>query len=434
LCFKDDSKKIGKITGIYIQYPARLDNTNSYKYRLKVHSLKPPGRLILNFLKIFLTLLMRIVIAPNAFKGSLTAGETAEAIASGLTRSPLSCSLKLIPVADGGDGTAHLISKKLLAKPTRVLVHDPLEKKIWVIYGWVKRTKTAIIELADASGMKLISPGALHPLKANTRGTGELIKSALDKGAKEIIMGLGGSATVDGASGLLNELGVRFLDGAGKIITELPKGLLALNRVDVSAMDRRLKDCKIILLCDVTNPLLGKNGAAAIFGPQKGADKKEVALLEKCLHQFNKIVKKDVKADMDSLKHGGSAGGVAAGLSAFANAKLVSGISYYLDIVNFENELKKADLLITAEGKLDAQTLEGKGPYGVAEKANRQKIPVIILAGQVPIKASKELHHYFNVILPIGHGSDSIEDAIKNTAINLERTAFELGNLLALNK
>lgn len=163
-------------------------------------------------------------------------------------------------------------------------------------------------------------------------------------------------------------------------------------------------DCEVILLCDVTNKLLDKNCAAAVFGPQKRADKKAVALLEKCLYQFNKIVKKDVKVDMDSFKHGGSAGGVAAGLAAFANAKLVSGISYFLDIVKFENELKKTDLLITAEGRPDAQTLEGKGPYGVAEKAMQHKIPVIILVGQVPLKAGKELHRILMQYFPSGMG------------------------------
>jgi glycerate kinase len=375
---------------------------------------------------------MRILIAPNAFKGSLTAGEAAQSIAAGLKQSPLSCTLKLMPVADGGDGTAHLISKKMSAKSVKILVHDPLGKKIFASYGWVNKTKAAIIELADASGLRLIKQNDLNPMKSNTRGTGELIKSALDKGAQKIILGTGGSATVDGASGLLDELGVKFLDKSERKIAELPKGLLALNRIDVSGMDSRLKDCEIILLSDVTNKLLGKNGAATVFGPQKGADKKAVALLEKCLYQLNKIVKKDVKVDMDSFKHGGSAGGVAAGLAAFANAKLVSGISYFLDLIRFENELKTADLIITAEGSLDTQTLEGKGPWGVAEKAMQHKIPVIILAGQVPPKAGKELHRYFNAILPIGHGPSSTEDAMKNTAADLERTAFELGNLLAI--
>ena len=375
---------------------------------------------------------MHIVIAPNAFKGSLTSGQAAECIAAGLKKSKLSCTLKLIPIADGGDGTAHLISKKLHAKTLHAIVHDPLGKKITAAYGWDKKSETAIIEMADASGIRLIKREILNPLKSDTRGTGELIKSALDKGAKKIVIGLGGSATVDGATGLLNALGVRFLDKSGRKLTELPKGLLALNRIDVGGMDNRLKDCEIILLCDVTNKLLGKNGAAAVFGPQKGANKKEVALLEKCLYQFNKIVKKDLKIDMDSFMHGGAAGGVAAALAAFMNAKLVSGISYYLDIVSFDNELKNTDLVITGEGALDTQTLEGKGPYGVAEKANQHKIPVIVLAGQVPQKIVKELHQYFNAIFSIGHAPASVAEAINSTAADLERTAFELGNLIAL--
>ncbi|HEU5053470.1 MAG TPA: glycerate kinase [Hanamia sp.] len=377
---------------------------------------------------------MRIVIAPNAFKGSLTAVEAALCIAKGLKKSQLSCTLQLIPIADGGDGTARLISKKLSAKTMKALVHDPLGKKIEASYGWLSTSKTAIIELADASGLKLLNPGKLNPLKSNTRGTGELIKSALNKGAKKIMLAVGGSATVDGGTGLLNELGVNFLDKYGNKIKELPKGLLALNQIDVSSIDPRLKDCEIILLCDVTNKLLGKNGAAAIFGPQKGADQKEVALLERCLYQLNKIVKKEVGIDMDSFKYGGSAGGVAAGMAAFTNAKLLNGIFYYLDIIGFENELKTADLLITAEGKFDSQTLDGKGPYGVAEKAWQHNIPVILLAGQVPLKISKHLHHYFSAVLPIGFAPVSIKEAIKNTAADLERTAMELGDLLALKK
>jgi len=375
---------------------------------------------------------MRIIIAPNAFKGSLSADEAAECIARGLKKSKLSCTLQLIPIADGGDGTAHLISKKLSAKPVKVLVHGPLDKKIEASYGWMSKSKTAIIELADASGLRLLNHSKLNPLNSNTRGTGELMKSALDKGAKKILLGIGGSATVDGATGLLNELGVKFLDKKGNKITEFPQGLLTLDQVDMSSIDRRLKDCQITLLCDVTNKLLGPNGAGSVFGPQKGANENEVFLLEKCLHQLNKIVKKDLGIEMDSFEYGGSSGGVAAGLAAFVNAKLVSGISYYFDIIGFENELKNTDLLITAEGKFDSQTMDGKGPYGVAEKALQYKIPVILLGGDVPLKIIDDLHHYFNVIMPIGHAPVSITDAMKNTAVDLERTAMELGNLLAL--
>ena len=375
---------------------------------------------------------MRIIIAPNAFKGSLSAGEAARCIAKGLKKSQLLSSLQLIPIADGGDGTAHLISKKLSARPIKVLVHGPLGRKTEASYGWLSKSNTAIIELADASGLRLLNHAKLNPLKSNTRGTGELIKSALDKGAKKIMLCIGGSATVDGATGLLDELGVKFLDKQGNKIKELPNGLLALNHVDVSLIDRRMKDCEITVLCDVSNKLLGANGAASVFGPQKGANEKEVALLERCLYQLNKIVKKDLGIEMDSFEYGGSAGGVAAGLAAFLNAKLVSGISFYLDIIGFENELKNTNLLITAEGKFDSQTMEGKGPFGVADKASKYHIPVILLAGQVPPKITNDLHRYFNVMMPIAHAPASLNEAMKNTAADLERTAMEFGNLLAL--
>lgn len=375
---------------------------------------------------------MHILLTPNAFKNSLTAVEAGRCISAGLKKSLLDCTIKEIAVADGGDGTANLISKVLSAKTVKVLVDNPLGKKIYASYGWIKKSKTAVIELADASGLRLLKEKELNPLKANTKGTGQLIKSALGHGAKKIILGIGGSATVDGASGILHELGVKFLDKQNREIKQLPKGLLALNRIDVSNMDSRLKDCEIIVLCDVANKLLGKDGAAAVFGPQKGADKIAVALLEKCLHQFNKIARQDLGVNMDSFIHGGSAGGVAAGLAAFVNAKLVSGISYFLDIVHFDEELKITDLIITAEGKLDEQTLEGKGPFGIAKKAKENKVPVIILAGTVPSTINKKMNRYFDVILPIGHAPASLQDAMKNTAADLERTAFEIGNLLAI--
>jgi len=375
---------------------------------------------------------MHIVIAPNAFKGSLTSQEVAQRIASGFKKSRLSCTLKLIPIADGGDGTAHLITQKMKGRFIQTMVHDPLGKKIKSGFGWHGKTKTAIIEMSDASGVRLLKKEALNPLKSDTRGGGELISAALDKGAKRLIVGVGGSATVDGGSGLLIELGFRFLNQSGEKITQLPVGLLELDHIDTSKKDARLDNCEIVVLCDVANKLLGDNGAAFVFGPQKGASQEEVVLLEKCLRQFNKIVKKDLKIDMDSLMYGGAAGGVAAGLAAFANAKLVSGISYFLDIVHFDDEIQNADLVITAEGSLDAQTLEGKGPYGVAKKAKDKNIPVIVMAGQIPLHPAKDLHQYFNAILAIGHAPSSLEEAIKNTGVDLEQAACELGNLLSL--
>lgn len=377
---------------------------------------------------------MHIVITPNAFKGSLTAEETANCIAEGIRKSRLSCGLTLIPIADGGDGTAVLISQKTNSRPISVSVHDPLGKIIEATFWWVPDEKTAIIEMSEASGLRLLNKVELNPMIASTRGTGELIRAALEKGAVKLILGVGGSATVDGGAGLLCALGVSFLNENGKEITDLPSGLMKLKTISLQNLDPRLQSCEVVVLCDVRNTLLGINGAAAVFGPQKGANGEEVILLEKCMQRMNDISKQVLKVEMASFTYGGAAGGVAAGMAAFVNAKLVSGIEYFLDVVDFDKALQQADIVITAEGSLDAQTMEGKGPYGVAWMAKGKKLPVIIMAGQIPLKIEKELHNYFNVILSIGHAPTSIPVAIQNSADDLKRTSFELGNLLALKQ
>lgn len=377
---------------------------------------------------------MHIIIAPNAFKGSLSATQAADCIADGLRKSNLSCRLTLFPIADGGDGTANLIADKMKSKSIKKTVHDPLGRKIEVDFGWMETTKTGIIEMSEASGLRLLKQEELNPLKANTRGTGELIKAALDLGAKSIIMGVGGSATVDGASGLLTELGVHFLDEQQQEILNYPEGLITLKQIDISGLDPRLKICKIFVLCDVENTLLGEKGAAAVYGPQKGADEEQVKFLDTCLKQLNEITKQDLGVDMSSIMHGGAAGGVAAGLSTFLKAELISGIDYFLDIMDFEKPLLDADLVITAEGALDEQTLEGKGPAGVAKKAKEKNIPVVIFAGNIPPEPGKEMRKYFDAIFSIGHGIVSLNDAIQNTATDLTRTACELGNVLAFKE
>ena len=377
---------------------------------------------------------MHIVIAPNASKGSLTAEEAADCIAEGIRQSQLDCSLSLIPVADGGDGTAKLIAKKMYSKAIDVPVHDPLGRLIETTFGWVEDTKTAIIEISDASGIKLLKKEELNPLIANTRGAGELMLAALEYGAQKILIGVGGTATVDGASGLLSALGVDFTNEQGETIAKLPEGLARLKSIDLSDLDKRVKQCEITVLCDVKNTLLGKNGAAAVFGPQKGATENDVILLEKCLGQLNLIAEKALKVSMASMTYGGAAGGVAAGLAVFLGADLVSGIEFFLDVVNFDVVLQEADIVITAEGSLDTQTLEGKGPYGVALRAKNKNIPVIGLSGQVSLHTDDLMHNYFDVLLPIGHAPCSIEEAIINTKADLIRTSCELGNLLALKK
>jgi len=377
---------------------------------------------------------MYIVIAPNAFKGSISAKETASLIAAGFRQSHLSCQLKLVPIADGGDGTSALVAQWMDSMPVVAQVHDPLGRKINAIFRWIADEKTAIIEMSDASGLRLLKKDELNILQFNTKGTGELILAALEKGAEKLILGVGGSATVDGATGLLSSLGIRFLNDEGNEIIELPLGLMQLKSIDTSGLDPRFKACEVVVLCDVQNTLLGKNGAAAIFGPQKGADEKDVIVLEECMKRLNEVTEKALNIEMASLIYGGSSGGVAAGLAAFVNAELVSGIEFFLDVIDFDQVLQKADLVITAEGSLDNQTLAGKGPYGVARRAKNKKIPVIGLAGQVPLKIGSKMHKYFDVLLSIGHSPSSIQESIDNTAADIKRTSCELGNLLALRQ
>ena len=377
---------------------------------------------------------MNVIIAPNAFKGSLSAEEAAGHIAEGIRNSKLVCSLVLMPVADGGDGTGSLLAKRMNGTSVKVKVHDPLGQKIDASFSFAEQTKTAIIEMSEASGIRLLKKEELNPLIADTRGTGELILAALDHGAKHLLLGVGGSATVDGGAGLLQALGMRFLNDKGVEITEFPRGLQNLKTIDASAVDVRLRSCEIKVLCDVKNKLLGEAGAVKTFARQKGASENDIPVLEKCLSQLSEVASHTSGIDMASVKYGGAAGGVAAGVAAFLNGQLVSGIDFFLDEINFDNALENADLVITAEGSLDAQTLEGKGPYGVALMAKKKNVAVIALAGKISLPTFGDNADLFDAVFSIGHGPSTTEEAVKNTADDLVRTAYQLGNVLALKQ
>lgn len=377
-------------------------------------------------------LFMQILIAPNAFKNSLTALAAAGAIGQGLKESKLNCSFEYFPIGDGGDGTAELIIQRLGGTFIHEEVHDPIGRMITAGYGLIEDGNTAIIELANASGIQLLHRQELDPLQATTFGTGELIKHALNRDVNKIIMCIGGSATVDGGTGILEALGVRFLNSENEILEGLPANLINLEAIDLSGLDERILNCELIILCDVQNKLLGEAGAAKIFGSQKGASPEDVKILEDALTKFRDIALRDTGADMASVKHSGAAGGVAAGLAIFCNAKPVNGIDYFLTITSFDKALEKADLVITGEGSIDAQTLGGKGPFGVALRAKEKNIPVIGIAGKVPLTANTQLQKYFDILLPINNEAFEIGDAIKNTRDNLVRTAEALGDLLAL--
>ena len=373
---------------------------------------------------------MHILIAPNAFKNSLDAAKVAEAINSGLHKSKLSCTTKCFPVADGGDGTADLLIDHLGGQLIHAIVNDPLKRKISSSFGWIEKDKTAIIELAAASGLRLLKADEYDPLITTTQGTGELIIEVLNKGAAKIILCIGGSATVDGGTGILNALGIKFLDAEGNELVDLPASLSSLAEIDIAGLDKRIENTEIIILCDVENPLLGPDGAAAVFGPQKGALAKDVELLEAGLTRFCDVALNKTGKDMAVIKHGGAAGGVAASLHALINARLVNGIDYFLEATGFVKELRKADMVITGEGSIDEQTLRGKGPFGVAKRAKEFSLPVIAFAGRLAITPDQSSQQYFDRLISINENTADMETAMKNTYSNLEKAAEQLGDLL----
>lgn len=372
---------------------------------------------------------MRVLIAPNAFKHSLNAIDAALAIKEGLQQSKLDCVCECFPVGDGGDGTGDLMIRKHNGLLVSVDVADPFGRLIQSSFGLVNNGEIAIIEMANASGIHLVKPEELNPLQATSFGTGQLIIAALDKGVRNLVLAIGGSATVDGGTGILRALGVRFLNAQGEELTA-PEQLTELMTIDVSTLDQRILTCAITVLCDVENKLLGAEGSAAVFGPQKGATPDSVKKLDAGLATFSAVALQQTGIDMSAVKHGGAAGGVAAGLHTFINAQLVNGIDFFLHFTRFDEAVATADLVITGEGSIDEQTLHGKGPFGVAYRAKQLNLPVIGLAGKIPLDQNEKLDQFFDVLLAIGNGPADLVSALSQTRQNLIRTAHQLGNLL----
>jgi glycerate kinase len=282
--------------------------------------------------------------------------------------------------------------------------------------------------MANASGLRLLKMAELNPMQASTFGTGELIKAALDKGATKIIIGMGGSATVDGGVGILSALGIRFFDKRGDELVATPAGLVDLDHIDTSDIDQRILKADVMILCDVDNQLLGDAGAAAVFGPQKGASADDVVKLDSFLTRLSSIALKQMGKDMASIKHSGTAGGAAAGMYAFLNAKLVAGADNFLKLTGFYDALKDIDLVITGEGSIDEQTLRGKAPAAVAIAAKQKGIKVIGVAGNIPSKPGAALNQYFDRLININKTAVDLETALKNTRQNLIAVGKEIGD------
>jgi glycerate 2-kinase len=330
---------------------------------------------------------MRIVVAPDKFAGSLTAEQAARAIEAGLRRARPDAEVARLPVGDGGAGT---LSAVLAAGFDRVPVTatgptgEPVGAAIAV------RGRDAFVEMAEASGLERLPGGVREPLTATTYGTGELIRAALDAGAGRLVLGIGGSATTDGGAGMAAALGVRFLDGDGRPLPPGGAALLRLAKIDAGGIDRRLRQAEVTVACDVDNPLVGPDGAAAVYGPQKGASADDVLLLDSALRRYARVLAADLGVDLATTPCAGAAGGLGAAAIAFLGATVRPGIDLVLELVGFGDAVAGADLVVTGEGKLDAQSLRGKAPLGVARAATEHGVPVVALVGVLEV-ARREL-------------------------------------------
>ncbi len=368
---------------------------------------------------------MKIVVAPDKFKGSLTAEQAAAAIARGVKRVLPRAEILRVPVADGGEGTMRALVKATRGRVVRRKVVGPLGNTVTASFGILggkKSQRTAVIEMAEASGLKLVPSTKRNPLVTTTYGTGQLIRAAIELGCKKIIVAIGGSATNDAGAGMAQALGWQLLDANGKQIGfggGALKNLSRIQRTRFQVSGFRFQP-SVLVACDVQNPLYGKNGAAFIYAPQKGATPAMVRELDNGLRHFAKIVKRDLGKDVAHFAGAGAAGGLGAGLVAFLDAELQSGAGLVLETIGFDDLLRGADLVITGEGKIDDQTAQGKAPWGVASAAKRSSIPVIAFGGSVPARPSKQLRQHFNAIVPIASPKTSLKYSMRRAATLLE--------------
>jgi glycerate kinase len=357
---------------------------------------------------------MKIVIAPQGFKGNLTALQVARAIETGVKRIVPDARTVLKPMADGGEGTVQALVDATGGEFIDTQVTGPLREKVFARWGILSDQTTAVIEMAAASGLPLVLPQKRNPLITTTYGTGELIKAALDHGCRKLIIGIGGSATNDGGAGMAQALGARLLDAEGK---ELPFGgaaLARLERIDVSQMDPRLADFDVTLASDVNNPLCGPRGASAIYGPQKGATPEMVKQLDGALAHYADIIKRDLGVDFKEVPGAGAAGGLGLGLMVFLKARMVPGIDVVIRATNLVKDLKGADLVFTAEGRIDCQSAMGKVPTGVALKAKEFGAPVIALAGEVADDCQVVYEQGIDAVVSIAPGPISLEQSMRD--------------------
>ncbi len=376
---------------------------------------------------------MKILIAPDAFKESMSAVTAANAIESGILKVLPQAECKKIPMADGGEGTTEALVNATGGKLYTTQVLNPLGDVIEATYGVLGNGKTAVIEMASASGLGLIAAHERNPMITSTYGTGQLIKAALDHHVSHLIIGIGGSATNDGGAGMFQGLGGVLLDKWGNPLGSGGGSLSDLQLIDVSGLDPRLRQVTIEVACDVTNPLTGPSGASPIFGPQKGASPEMVKVLDSNLKHFAKCLFEQLGADIENVPGSGAAGGLGGGLMAFLGAKLVSGVSLVIHYTELEEAIKEVDWIITGEGSIDGQTAYGKTLAGIGTLAKKYNTPVIALVGRMGEGAENMYEHGITSIFGILPELTPLEVALKEGSKNLEKTSENLARLLAVS-
>lgn len=376
---------------------------------------------------------MKIVIAPDSFKGSATSLQVGETLKKGIETILEDAQISLMPIADGGEGTAQILVDALGGEWINLEVTGPSGNRVQSGYG-VVGDEIAIIEMANASGLLLVKDGILDPMKTTTYGTGELIKDALQRGYRKIYLGIGGSATNDGGMGMAQALGYSFLSLEGKELAFGGENLSQLEQIVNTNRNRLLDDAKITVLCDVENPLFGENGAAYVYGPQKGASPEQIVLLDKGLRHYSKIIKQQRGIDISEKKGGGAAGGLGAGLYIFCNARIKPGVEVVLSILKFKEVLADCDLLVTGEGRMDSQSSQGKVPVGVSKLAKEEGVPVIAITGGVSGQVEELYNMGIDLILPIIDKPMELKEAMSDVDRLLLEAGKRIGRIIKLSQ
>lgn len=379
---------------------------------------------------------MKIILAPDSFKGNLTSLQVAGALEKGIRRVLPNAKCIKIPMADGGEGTIQALLAAAGGRFITKTVIGPAGEPTRARYGMLADGETAVIEMAEASGLPLISGNKRNPLKTTTYGTGELILTAMQRGANKIIIGIGGSATNDGGVGMAQALGVRFLTREGKVIKKYGCGgwLNKIGRIDMNGLDPRVRKTKIIVACDVANPLCGRSGASHMFAAQKGATPAMIRTLDANLRHLGKVIKRDLNKDVMRIKGAGAAGGLGAGLFAFARAGMKQGVDIMMEEAGIDKHIKGARLVITGEGRVDRQTAFGKTPAGVAKMARKHRVPTVVIGGAISDDANQVFTRGMDGLESACARDMSLEDAMRYSRAHLANAAERVIRLILIGR